>query len=329
MKSFKDKIILLTGGSGSWAQELTKQLLEQSPKEIRIFSRGEIAQVNMQRKFNDKRLRFIIGDVRDYNSLLFACKDVNIIFHMAALKHVPIAEECPYEAIKTNILGTENLVRVAIECGVQKVVDVSTDKAAHPINLYGMTKAIGEKLTIHGERLVQLLNGSSNTKFVCIRSGNVMGTNGSVIPHFINQIKLNNKIEITDKEMTRYFLTLPEAIELLLTASICDLSGVIMVTKMPSCKIIDLGRILIKHYGDFNTAEIKEIGIRQGEKLHEVLVTCDEANYTYFYKDDYYVISNKELDLPKVAFKEYTTVSQPLMPDEQIEQMLKDGGFLK
>ena len=314
------KRILITGGTGSWGNELTKQLLEQDAK-ITIYSRNEFAQVSMERKFNDKRLNFIIGDIRDFDSLSSAFRGIDIVYHLAALKHIPICESFPAEAIKTNVIGTQNVIKAAIENKVKKVVDISTDKAANPLNLYGMTKAIGEKLIIHA-------NSQSSTQFTCIRGGNVLGSNGSVVPHFIDQIKRFNKVTITNREMTRYFLTLSEAIKLIFVASSVELPGSLFVMKMPSCRIVDLAKVLIKHYGD-ETTKIEEMGIRQGEKLHEVLLTEYETPNAYEYNSNYYVVYNKELDLPKFQFKQYTSDSQPLLTGDEIKEMLDKGGFLK
>jgi len=317
----KDKTILITGGSGSWGNELTKQLLEQDPKEIRIYSRNEFAQVSMERKFNDKRLNFIIGDVRDFDSLSNALRGVAIVYHLAALKHIPICEKFPEEAIKTNINGTQNVIKAAIENEVEKVVDVSTDKAANPLNLYGMTKAVGEKLILHA-------NGLGKTKFVCIRGGNVLGSNGSVVPFFIDQIKRFNKITLTSREMTRYFLTLEEAIKLVLTACEFDPSGGLFVMRMPSCRIIDLAKVLIEHYGDPITTKVELTGLRPGEKLHELLISEYESSNCYVYNYNYYLIHQRDLSLHKVDFKEYSSISQPLMDNETIKELLKRGGFL-
>ena len=207
--NFKNKTILITGGTGSWGHELTTQLLESNPKEIRIYSRGELSQVKMKREYNNSKLKFIIGDVRDDEVINNACKNVNYIFHLSALKHVPICEENPDEAIKTNIIGTQNVIKSAIYNKVERVIDVSSDKACSPINLYGMTKAVGERLITHASIF------TDETQFMVIRGGNAMGSNGSVIPLFINQIKQFNKITVTDRRMTRFFITLPEAIQLL------------------------------------------------------------------------------------------------------------------
>ena len=315
------KNILITGGTGSWGNELVRQLLTKEPYSITIYSRNEFMQVTMKRKFNDNRLKFIIGDVRDKERLIDSCNCVDVIFHLAALKHIPICEEFPYEAIKTNIQGTENVIKAAIENGVERVVDVSTDKAANPLNLYGMTKAIGEKLILHANTL-------NKTKFVCIRGGNVLGSNGSVVPYFIDQIKRFNKVTLTDDRMTRYFLTLEEAINLVLTAGSFELPGGLFVMRMPSCKIIDLAKVLIKHYGNLET-KIEVSGIRPGEKLHEMLVTQYEAVNCYNYSDNYFLIYDKEIGLEKSGFDYYSSDSQVLMSEEMIERLLVKGGFLK
>ncbi len=322
--TFKNKVILITGGTGSWGRELAAQLLKKKVKEIKILARNEFNQVDMKRKFNDSRIKIEIGDVRDYGKLKFACKGVDYVFHLAAIKHVPLAEDFPYEAIKTNINGTRNIIRASIDCGVKIMVDVSTDKAVSPINTYGMTKAIGEKLTLNASRL------SDNTKFMVVRGGNVLGTAGSVVPFWIDQIKRFNKITITDKKMTRYFLTLSEAIKLLFVAIESKKNGGLFVMKVPSCKIIDLAEVLKDHYGNKDT-KIEIMGIRPGEKLNEVLISKHETPNAYKYGKNYYLINldiNKPIKkLKKVTFKEYNS-TQNAMNKKQIKELLKKGGFL-
>lgn len=320
----KNKRILITGGTGSWGYVLVKQLLTLNPKQIVIYSRNEFNQVQMCREFNNKKLKFMIGDVRDYGKIDFACKNVDYVFHLAALKHVPIAEEFPYEAIKTNINGTRNIIRAAINNDVKKVIDVSTDKACAPLNTYGLTKAVGERLILNASQI------SDKTKFMCIRAGNVMGTAGSVIPLFIDQIKKYNEITITDKRMTRYFISLHEAISLLFVAINSKITGSLFVMKMPACRLIDLAQVLIDYYGNDMTRIIKT-GIRPGEKLEEVLVSKYEVLDTYEYNDTYYLIylqSNKKLKLKKVSFPEYSS-STYLLTKKEIKQLLNKGGFLK
>jgi len=325
---FDNQRILITGGTGSWGQTLTRMLLSQySVKEIVIFSRGELQQVLMQRRFKDARLKFVIGDVRDYESVRFVMRDIDIVFHLAALKHVPICEDHPQEAIKTNITGTTNIVNAAIENHVAKVIDVSTDKAVEPLNLYGMTKSVGEKLIIQGNDL------SSHTKFVCIRGGNVMGSNGSVIPYFIEQIKAGGPITITDLEMTRFFLTLEEAILLLFKAAEASIGGETFVMNMPACRIRDVAGVLMDQYG---CVDIKEIGSKPGEKLDEMLISKHEALLSRCFDENYYVIlptkCSQELEdnykqLPAFPHPEFSSRTV-LMDREQIKAMLTKGGFL-
>lgn len=325
---FENSRVLITGGTGSWGNVLTEKLLSKNPNEIIIFSRGELQQVLMKRKFNNPKIKFIIGDVRDYEALNDACKGVDYIFHLAALKHVPVCEEQPQEAIKTNINGTTNLVNAAIKNKVKKVIDVSTDKACDPLNLYGMTKAVGEKLVIQA-------NNISDTRFVCIRGGNVMGSNGSVIPFFKEMINNGGPITVTDFNMTRFFLTLGEAIDLLFKAAESSYGGETFVMNMPACYIKDLCEVLIEDSG--KEIELKEIGMRPGEKLDEILVSQHEALTSYEYDSDYWVILPtlpiKNLDVNyykkfnKVNFKEFTSKTK-IMNKEQIKVMLKNGGFI-
>jgi UDP-N-acetylglucosamine 4,6-dehydratase/5-epimerase len=325
---FNNARILITGGTGSWGQTLTRMLLEKyNVKEIIVFSRGELQQVLMQRKFNDKRIKYVIGDVRDYETVKFATRNVDYIFHMAALKHVPICEDQPQEAIKTNITGTTNVVNAAIENRVKKVIDVSTDKAVEPLNLYGMTKAVGEKVIIQANDLTDY------TKFVCIRGGNVMGSNGSVIPFFVEQIKAGGPITITDTRMTRFFLTLEEAISLLFKASVDSIGGETFVMNMPACYIKDLADVLMDEYG---TVEIKETGSRPGEKLDEMLISSHDSALSYCYDENYFVtlptnhsdeMLSKYKNLKKFPYNEFSSKTK-IMNKTEIKEMLKKGKFI-
>ncbi|HET9791553.1 MAG TPA: polysaccharide biosynthesis protein [Candidatus Angelobacter sp.] len=327
---FAGKIYLITGGTGSWGYELTRQLLQHNPKQIRIFSRNEFAQVQMQRAFHaDSRLQFRIGDVRDLNALQAACMGVDCVFHLAALKHVPICEAQPEEALKTNVHGTSNLITASLAAGVEKVIDVSSDKACDPINLYGMTKAIGEKLMIHANQ------PDRKTRFVCVRGGNVLGTNGSVVPFFRQQLQTSGEITLTHGEMTRFFLTLPQAIGLLLEAHRVSIGGETFVMKMKACNIRDLADVMSRALIG-KPARCREIGIRPGEKLHEVLVSRHESRNTYRYSEQYFAIlpphASPELNaryasLPHVPFTEYHS-NADLMAPEDIDCLLREGGFL-
>ncbi|MFA1820908.1 polysaccharide biosynthesis protein [Virgibacillus oceani] len=321
---FQNTTILITGGTGSWGHELVKKLLSFQPKEIRVFSRNEFAQVKMKRAFLDHpHLKFVIGDVRDFEAVNEAAKNVDYLFHLSALKHVPICEDQPSEALKTNVHGTENIIKASLNQKVKKVIDVSTDKAVEPINFYGMTKAIGEKLIIHANQL------SNHTRFICIRGGNVIGTNGSVIPFFKEQIENHHKVPLTSKEMTRFFLTVSQAIDLLLYASKQAIGGETFVMKMKACRIVDLIDVLEKHFAAKAIA-IDEVGIRPGEKLHEVLVSNAESRSTYQFDENYYVIlpddasqdvKNNYENLPQVTFQQYQS-NDELMSSAEIEKIL-------
>nr|WP_302596901.1 polysaccharide biosynthesis protein [uncultured Cellulosilyticum sp.] len=329
---YKNQVILITGGTGSWGHELVRQLLNESPKEIRIFSRGELSQVKMEREFMDPRLKFIIGDIRDLEVLTTATQNVDYVFHLAALKHVPICELQPNEAIKTNIVGTQNLIKACIKNKVKKVIDVSTDKAVDALNLYGMTKAVGERLIIQANLL------SEDTKFVCIRAGNVLGSNGSVVPFFVNQIRELKKVTITDSKMTRYFITLPEAISLLFKAVQASVGGETFVMRMPAYRIMDVAQVLIEDSGVKDVA-IETVGIRPGEKLDEVLVSEHESGHTYQYDETYYVIMPMievpklkahyaALNLAKVNFSRYTSADF-VLGKEEVKKLLRKGNYLK
>ncbi|MFT9846148.1 polysaccharide biosynthesis protein [Aneurinibacillus sp. REN35] len=327
---FKGQTVLVTGGTGSWGQELTRRLLAAGAEEIRIFSRNEGAQVSMQRSLDyHPKLTFIIGDVRDKAAVRAVCRNVDYVFHLAALKHVPVCEFQPDEALKTNVMGTENIIEASIEAGVKKVIDVSTDKAVDPVNFYGMTKAFGEKLMIRANRFEE------KTKFVCIRGGNVLGTTGSVVPFFRNKILQNEEIPLTSQDMTRFFLTVGDAIGLLLQAAQAAIGGETFVMKMNACRIEDLAQVMITKLANHPLA-VREVGIRPGEKLHEVLVSSYEAPHTYVYNDKYFVIlpthPTEELlqrygHLTKASFTHYAS-NMNLMTPQEIEQMLHQGGFL-
>jgi FlaA1/EpsC-like NDP-sugar epimerase len=278
--------ILITGGTGSWGHELVTQLMDRyQPNEIRIFSRGEHRQVDMRREFNDNpMLKFIIGDVRDKGILDSAMAGCDYVFHLAALKHVPICEENCWEAVLTNIYGTQNVIEAAVANEIKTVVDVSTDKAVEPHNHYGVTKSCGEKLIVNANEYY-----NSKTKFVCIRGGNVMGTTGSVLPLFKEQLETTNRITITDPTMTRYLMSTTEAIQLVFNAIDGALGGEIFVMRMPAVTVEDIAKTMIGLFGNDQTIRVN-IGPRPGEKLHEVLVSKHESPRTLVMDENYYVI---------------------------------------
>ena len=272
--------LLVTGGTGSFGKKFVEIMLRDfKPKKIIIFSRDELKQHEMKTGgFDDPSLRFFIGDVRDKNRLVRAMREVDVVIHAAALKQVPSCEYNPFEAVKTNILGAQNIIDAAIDCGVKKVVALSTDKAVNPVNLYGATKLCSDKIFIQGNAY----SGVQDTRFSCVRYGNVIGSRGSVIPLFIKQRK-TGKITITDRKMTRFWLSLEQAVEVVVKALSHMQGGEIFVPKIPSMRIVDLAKAIAPD------CEVEIIGIRPGEKLHEILITEEDGRYTVDY-DGLYVI---------------------------------------
>ncbi|MGI2294318.1 polysaccharide biosynthesis protein [Paenibacillus sp. GXUN7292] len=268
---FNDKILLITGGTGSFGNVVLERFLHTDIKEIRIFSRDEKKQDDMRILYQNNKIKFFIGDVRDISSLNTAMYGVDYVFHAAALKQVPSCEFFPLEAVKTNVLGTDNVLTAAIQAGVKKVICLSTDKAAYPVNAMGISKAMMEKTFIAKSRTV-----SPDKTLICgTRYGNVMASRGSVIPLFIEQIKAGKPLTITDPSMTRFIMSLEEAVELVLYAFQHAENGDIMVQKSPSSYIGDLAQALKELFGASNKIEV--IGTRHGEKVYEVLLTKEEA----------------------------------------------------
>lgn len=340
MKSsyFSGKTVLVTGGTGSWGHELVRQLVSNHPDiaQIRIYSRGEHKQVEMKQEYgSDKRLRFIIGDVRDKNILNFAMSGVQIVFHLAALKHVPVCEDNPWEAVLTNVYGAQNVIEAAIANNVEAVVDVSTDKAVEPFNLYGVTKACGEKLMINANAYYNF-NKNHKTKFICIRGGNVIGTNGSVIPLFKKQILEKNAITVTDGFMTRFLMTTREAIGLIFAALENSVGGELFVMRMPGATLETIAKTMITLFGNEKT-KMQTIGIRPGEKRHEVLVSQNEAPFTYVFSKDYYLILpqvadrstyQKYLKLPEFGNEEFSSANTRRLDEKGLEAVLRGEKWL-
>ena len=286
---FQDKTILITGGSGSFGNAFVQHLKSEDLKEIRIFSRDEKKQEDMRKQYNSSKLKFYIGDVRDHNSVLNAMRGVDHVFHAAALKQVPSCEFHPIQAVKTNIIGTENVLECAIVCDVKRVVCLSTDKAVYPINSMGISKAMMEKVAIAKSR-------NSNSTVICvIRYGNVMASRGSVIPLFVEQILSSNPLTITNPKMTRFMMTLPDAVNLVLYAFNNGHSGDIFVQKAPAATIETLAHPLTTLL-DVPEYKLNIIGTRHGEKLYETLLTREEM---IFAEDlgDYYRIKPDLRDL--------------------------------
>ena len=288
---FENKKILITGGTGSLGQALTKKLLKTDVDTIRIFSRNESKQVQMESEIKDKRLRFLIGDIRDLSRLEKALEGVDIVFHTAALKHVPVVEYNPFEAIKTNILGAQNLIDACLKENVETVVGISTDKAVSPLNTYGATKLLMEKLLTTAQNYLDI--DKYRTKFLAVRYGNVVGSSGSVIPKFIQQIKSNEKIRITDSQMTRFSITMDDALDLIINASKIGKGSEVFVPKLKAYNIMDVKSALFEL---LHETEYEIVGIRPGEKLHETLINEDEIRYTWNIKD-MFMIRNPHYEL--------------------------------
>ena len=268
---FKEKVLLITGGTGSFGHSVLRRFLDTDIKEIRIFSRDEKKQEDMRIALDHRKLRFYIGDVRDKASLRLAMKGVNYVFHAAALKQVPSCEFYPMEALRTNVIGTENVLEIATDAGVERVVVLSTDKAVYPVNAMGISKAMAEKVMIAKARLQQ----PGETVFCATRYGNVMASRGSVIPLFISQIKLGRPLTVTDPNMTRFLMTLEDSVELVVYAFTNGQQGDIFVQKSPASTVGDLAQALKELFGQPEKQTIV-IGTRHGEKLYETLVSREE-----------------------------------------------------
>ena len=330
---FRDKTLLISGGTGSFGRTTVSRFLDTEIGEIRIFSRDEKKQYDMRKDFDDKRLKFCIGDVRDFYSIKDACVGVDYVFHAAALKQVPSCEFYPFEAVKTNIIGTENLLNATIEQKVKKVILLSTDKAVYPINSMGISKAMMEKLMLSKT----LLNQGQKTIFFATRYGNVMCSRGSVIPLFVEQIKNNKPITITDPNMTRYLMTLEDAIGLVMHAFSEGISGDIFVQKAPSSSILDLANALSSIFNYDKPHKV--IGTRHGEKLYETLLSREEMarvedsgnvfrlpqdrrdlNYDKFFIDGETKISNSN---------EYNSHNTNRLSEKEIIDLLLNLDFIK
>ncbi len=323
---YSGKSLLITGGTGSFGNAVMRKFINTDIDEIRIFSRDEKKQDDMRQKFNSNKLKFYLGDVRDYKSLLYASEGVDLIFHAAALKQVPSCEFFPLEAVKTNIIGTENVINSAFSCNVKHLICLSTDKAVYPINAMGISKAMMEKLAISKSRL------SNSTNISITRYGNVMGSRGSVIPLFIEQIRSGIPLTITNPEMTRFMLSLDDAVDLVLKAFNNAKSGDIYIKKSDSCTILTLAKSLLELMGK-KDHPINIIGTRHGEKLYEVLIGKEEKIHS---RDigDYYCISPDLRDLNYSKFinkgvsievnsEEYNSHNTNILNISQMKEKLK------
>ena len=330
---FKDKVLMITGGTGSFGNAVLKRFLTTAVAEIRIFSRDEKKQEDMRISFNDSKLRFYIGDVRDYDSVHQAMKGVDYVFHAAALKQVPSCEFYPMEAIRTNVMGTDNVLSAATACGVKRVVVLSTDKAVYPINAMGISKAMAEKVMIAKARM----QAHGETIFCATRYGNVMASRGSVIPLFVSQLKAGKPLTVTDPNMTRFLMSLEDSVDLVIYAYEHGKQGDIFVQKAAASTVADLAQAMKEIFAKDN--EIRIIGTRHGEKLYESLVSREEMAHA---KDmgGYYCIpaDNRDLNYAKYFSEgeevishldDYTSHNAERLSVEQVKSLLKKLDYIK
>ena len=328
MNFLKNKSVLITGGTGSFGKAFVSRLLKEDQiSKLVIFSRDELKQFEMAETIKSSKVRFFLGDVRDYQRLLQATDGIDVIVHAAAMKQIPAAEYNPMEAIKTNILGAENIVNAAIRNGVQRVLALSTDKAANPANLYGATKLCSDRLMVAGNTLA----GKHETRFACVRYGNVLGSRGSVIPFFLEKAK-GGSIPITDERMTRFWLTIEQGVQFVLDSLERMHGGEIFVPKIPSFKVTDVAQVVCPG------VPTHIIGIRPGEKLHEVMITEDDS-YNTVESEDYYAVLSPTLKASGIYDSKSISVDEGFRfssdnnkfwhTDETFLTTLKNSGILK
>lgn len=327
---FEDKKILVTGGSGSIGSEIIRRILKFNPAVVRVFDIDEEEQFYLQDALSKhKNVRYLIGDVRNRERLQLAMRDIDIVFHAAALKHVPLCEYNPFEAIETNILGTQNVISAAIECGVSRVIVISTDKATEPTNVMGATKLLAERLTVAASIYS---HGKVNPLLSCVRFGNVLNSRGSFIPLVIRQIQKGGPVTVTEPNMTRFIMSISAAVRLLLVAAEKTIGGEIFVLKMPVFKLSDLVELLIEEFAPKygykkSQIPIKYIGPRPGERSYEILLTDSEAETALELKDMFIVIPQASYPYVKLKYDYQGAKSAPKIPitSDNVEKITKEG----
>ena len=329
---FEGKKILITGGTGSLGSALTKRLLKTNVETVRIFSRDEWKQTQMQSEISDKRLRFLIGDVRDKDRLYRAMEDINMVFHAAALKHVPVAEYNPFEFVRTNVDGTQNVIDACLDNKVELAIGIGTDKAVSPVNTYGATKLLMERLFV----AANFYKGKHKIKFICVRYGNVLGSRGSILPIFVDQISSGKKITVTDPSMTRFNITMDQAFDLILRAIKYGEGGEIFVPKLKAYRVEEMKNAIIELIG--KRTKVIRIPIRSGEKYHEILISKDEIRNTYESDKDY-IICNFEVEniIPKriIPFRktklkdEYSSDKVELLTKKELKSIILREHLIK
>jgi len=325
---FKDKNILVTGGTGSIGREIVQKVLQYKPNVMRIFNNDEAELFNLEQELeNYPNVRFLIGDVRDKERLQRAVEGIDFIFHAAALKHVPLCEYNPFEAVKTNVLGTQNLIEAAMEQEIEKLITISTDKAVNPVNVMGATKLLAERLTISANHY----KGARKIAFSCVRFGNVLDSRGSVVPLFREQIRRGGPVTITDPDMTRFVMSIPQAVDLVLKAAEIARGGEIFIFKMRTLHIRDLAEVMIEelapHYGyGPESIKIEISGKRAGEKLYEELLTEDEALNVSETEDMFVVHADKNQKHKSLSPKKYRSDKDAVfLTRKEIKEILKEG----
>jgi UDP-glucose 4-epimerase len=319
----KDHRYLIFGGTGSLGRKIVDRLLEFNPPKIKVFSRDEQKQCEMRRHLSDKpNIEYYIGDIRDQERVKEALAGIDIAINVAALKHVSICEEYPVEAVQTNILGSINIRREALNRKIKKVISISTDKAVKPINVLGLTKALQERINL------LKLEPNSFTKFISVRCGNVFGSRGSVLDVFYECIINNKPLPITDLEMTRFILTLDQAVDTVFSAIKFGNHGEVWIRRCPSAKVIDVGKELAKGIKKVDDYPINNIGIRSGEKIHEILISSEELNRVEIKEDNFVLSTNPIADSKLELSEEYSSLEAPRLSFTEITALLKSEGWL-
>jgi FlaA1/EpsC-like NDP-sugar epimerase len=333
MDSLTDRNVLVTGGVGSIGTRLVERILVEDPAVVRVLDTNEAGLFDLQERYGKEgRLRYLLGSVRDRDRLGMAIEDVDVVFHAAALKHVELTEYNPFEAVRTNVQGTQNLLRMAVEEEVDSFVNVSTDKASNPVSVMGATKLLSERLVI----AANAYKGSKETRFGCVRFGNVLGSSGSVVPVFMDQIREGGPVTVTDPEMTRFVMPIEEAVDLVLEAHERMTSGEVFVLKMPAFRVGDLAEAMVERYApefgyDPAAVDLEVVGARPAERIHEKLVSADEALQARELEDMYVILP--QIDVPgyratnyseyAATEREYTSADQDLLSGEEILRMIE------
>lgn len=332
-RSLAGKQVLVTGGCGSIGSKIVSKLLDTNADTVRVFDTDEESLFALQQRLDDPRLRYLLGDIRDRDRLEMAIEDIDVVFHAAALKHVELNEYNPFEAVRTNVQGTQNLIRVALDEAIDSFVAISTDKASNPTSVMGATKLLSERLVT----AANTYKGKRDTSFACVRFGNVLGSSGSVIPVFLDQIEAGGPITITDPDMTRFIMPTEEAVDLVFEAHARMHGGEVFVLKMPAIRVGTLADALVDEYAPkvgYDPADIdrKLIGARPGERTHEKLISEDEAQYARELDDVYVIVP--QIDFPSYAqeryrdeplvTEEYTSVNADLLSERKIISLVEE-----